>query len=206
MTKRIAGSQSGFTLVEMLVALAIFAVISAAGVSVLNFALTQSGPVAAATKRLEELQIARVVMRNDFGQIAARSVRGRFGERLPGGLQGGVIPGSDALLAFVRRGWENPGGLEPRSSLQYVAYVFEEGELRRVSRPMLDPTPETPEETVTLLSGVRSLRVTFYSNGLWVERWIPASQGGFLPEIIAIDAEVEGYGPLRQLFITPGAG
>lgn len=199
-------NQRGFTLVEMLVALAIFAVISAAGVSVMSFTLRQSGPVEAASARLEQLQIARTVMRNDLGQIAARPVRGQFGERLPVGLQGGFIPGSDAVLSFVRGGWENPGGLEPRSSLQYVAYVFDDGELRRVSRPMLDPTLETPEESVTLLTGVKNFRVTFFFNGQWLERWLPTSGGGFTPTIIAIDADVEGYGPLRQLFVTPGAG
>ena len=197
--------QNGFTLVEMLVALAIFAVISAAGVSVITYSLREGGPVAAASARLEQLQIARTVLRNDFGQITSRAVRGPFGEAAKGGFQGGNVPGMGSLLTFVRGGWKNPGGLEPRSSLQFVAYVVEDGELRRISRPILDPTPETPEETVTLLTGVENLRVTFYSNGRWIERWVAEGSGPFVPAIIAIDAQVEGFGPLRQLFVTPGA-
>ena len=197
--------QSGFTLVEMLVALAIFAMISAAGVSVIGYSLAESGPVAAASARLDALQLARTVMRNDFGQIAARPVRGRFGERDREGFTGGFVPGNASFLGFVRRGWENPGGLEPRSSLQFVSYVLEDGELRRVIRPMLDPTQQTPEETVTLLAGVENLHVSFFANGQWSERWIASGSGQMLPTVIAIEFETEEFGTLRQLFVTPGS-
>jgi len=200
-----AMNQRGFTLIEMLVALAVFAVIAAAGTSVMTYTITESAPLAAASARLDQLQIARVIMRNDFAQIAARPVRGRFGEANGLGLQGGAIPGAENLISFVRRGWSNPGGLETRSSLQAVTYVYEDGELRRISRPMLDPTPETPEEAVTLLRGIEDLHVTFFSNGQWSERWIASSGGHLLPAVIAIDFEMEGYGRLRQLFVTPGA-
>jgi general secretion pathway protein J len=189
-------NQRGFTLVEMLVALAIFAVISSAGVSIITFSLRESAPVAAASARLEQIQI---------GQIAGRAVRDSFGDSNAGGFQGGFVFGDQAVFSFVRRGWENPGGLDRRSSLQYVAYIYEDGNLRRMTRAMLDPTADTPEESVTLLTGVENLSISFYSNGRWSEQW--ASRGGslYVPEVIAIEANIDGIGPLRQLFMTPGA-
>lgn len=198
-------SQRGFSLVEMLVALAIFAVIASAGVSVVSFSLREDTPIAEASARLEEIQIARRIMQNDFGQIAGRAVRDVYGSRKDGGFQGGVVFGEQALISFVRRGWENPGGLDRRSSLQYVAYIYKDGALRRMTRAMLDPTPDTPQETVTLLSGLENLTVSFFSDGRWSEQW--AARGGSLnvPEIIAIEAHIDGIGPVRQLFATPGA-
>jgi general secretion pathway protein J len=197
--------QRGFTLVEMMVALAIFAVISTAGVSVVTYALAESGPLAAASARLNELQLARAVMRGDFGQVAARPVRSSYGTHTGEGFKGGFGIGDGAVFAFVRRGWDNPGSAEPRSSLQYVAYYFEDGNLRRVTRPLLDATNETPEESATILSGVNNLRISFFRDGQWSEQWIAIGGGTFLPSVIAIDAEIEGIGPVRQLFLTPGA-
>ena len=198
-------NQRGFTLVEMLVALAIFAVIASAGVSMVSFSLRENTPIAEASARLEEIQIARRIMQNDFGQIAGRSVRDPYGARNGGGFRGGLVFADQALISFVRRGWENPGGLERRSSLQYVAYTYEDGALRRVTRAMPDATPDTPEEIVTLLSGVENLNVSFFSNGQWSEQWATRGSSLYLPEIIAIEANIDGIGPVRQLFLTPGA-
>ena len=70
---------------------------------------------------------------------------------------------------------------------------------------MLDPTQQTPEETVTLLAGVENLRVSFFANGQWSDRWIVSGGGETLPSVIAIEFETEDFGTLRQLFVTPGS-
>ena len=198
-------NQRGFTLVEMLVALSVFALLSVAGVSVMAYAVRESEPLAEATGKLKEIQIARAILRSDLGQIAARPVRSVFGDAQGVGMRGGIATGNGALMTFVRRGWVNPAGTERRSSLQYVSYAVVDGDLRRISRPFLDPTSDTPEETVTLIRGASRVQVTFFDNGQWSDQWIARDGGHYLPAVVSIEAEVDGIGHLRQLFVTPGA-
>src|SRR3546814_8509418 len=67
----------GFTLVEMLVALLIFAMLSAVGVTVMAYAADNQGVVKARMDRLGELQSARALLKADLAQAAVRRVRGR---------------------------------------------------------------------------------------------------------------------------------
>src|SRR3546814_15082683 len=69
----------GFTLVEMLVALLIFAMLSAVGVTVMAYAADNQGVVKARMDRLGELQSARALLKADLAQAAVRRVRGRDG-------------------------------------------------------------------------------------------------------------------------------
>src|SRR3546814_4468799 len=69
----------GFTLVEMLVALLIFAMLSAVGVTVMAYAAGNQGVVKARMDRLGELQSARSLLKADLAQAAVRRVRGRDG-------------------------------------------------------------------------------------------------------------------------------
>lgn len=66
---------AGFTLVEMLVAVLVFALISAAGVVVLAQAADHQATVGARLDRLGEFQRARALLQADLSQVALRRVR-----------------------------------------------------------------------------------------------------------------------------------
>src|SRR3546814_18381143 len=69
----------GFTLVEMLVALLIFAMLSAVGVTVMAYAADNQGVVKARMDRLGELQSARAMLKAHLTQSAVRPLRRRDG-------------------------------------------------------------------------------------------------------------------------------
>ena len=113
--------QSGFTLLEMLGAITIFAVVSA---------MVYGGQVAvlkakAVTERqalhLKQLQLAMLMLERDIGQHLLRPVRDDYGDSQPPMVADEY---GDFRLTLSRAGWQNPLKL-PRSTLQRVAYGLE---------------------------------------------------------------------------------
>ena len=192
----------GFTLVEMLVAMAVFSLLAVAASSLLGVSLRNADVFTRADAATRELQIARTIMRADFAQIARRPVRDAYGAPTPTVFAGGAAVAEKPILSFVRYGWDNPGGIDPRASLQYVEYAVAGDALVRRSRPYLDPTPKTPVTTATLLSGVSAAQVSFLSRGKWADTWAVATAQNALPEAIALDVKQLAAESIRQAFLV----
>lgn len=192
----------GFTLVEMLVAMAIFSLLAISASSMLSVSLRNAETFERADAATRELQIARTIMRSDFSQIAHRPVRDSYGAPVQGMFTGGLAALDKPILAFVRHGWDNPGGADDRSSLQYVEYALADGALVRRSRPYLDPTPETPVTTAKLLSNVKAANASFLARGQWADQWIAAPPQNTLPEAIALDVTQGASNQIRQAFLV----
>ena len=97
----------GFTLLELLVALAVFAIMSIAAYSGLSNVLFTRAAVETENRRLAMTQLAFHRLGQDLEQVIPRSVRDEYGEPEPA-LRGN-IQDSEALL-FTRAGWDNPLG------------------------------------------------------------------------------------------------
>lgn len=193
----------GFTLVEMLVAVLVFALLSAAGVAVLVQAADHQAAVGARLARLGEFQRARALLQADLSQVAVRRVRHPDGGAARDAFVGRAVraddPSSTPLLGFVRRGWSNPDAL-PRASLQYVEYRLVDGRLERSTRPMLDGAPSgTPQG---LLTGVSSARLAYLDRGQWSDGWPGGATAH--PEALRLELELDGIGRIAQLFLLPG--
>lgn len=189
--------RSGFTLVEVLVALLIFSLIAAAGVGVLSLTIDNRFAVEAATERTAALQRTRALLRADLAQAADRRVRDAQGQPERQSLSGGE---GELLLALTRRGWSNPGQ-SPRASLQRVEYRLVEDRLERRVRLALDGG--AVGEPQILERGVREAKATFIAQGAETDIW-RATRDRPLPDAVRIDLTVEGYGPVSQLFLVGG--
>ncbi|MGF1605435.1 MAG: type II secretion system minor pseudopilin GspJ [Rhodothalassiaceae bacterium] len=193
----------GFTLVEMLVALTVFAILAAAGVGVLQGAVSAQDRIEAADDRLRRLQIAHALIRSDLAQISLRRRRIEDGRLSPYAMEAGRSFGP--LLRLVRNGWDNPGLLEPRGTLQAVEYVLRDGQLIRRAWARVDAAPGTPVRERVLLDGVRDVQISFLVNDRWVDFVTVITAGRpRLPELVRLRLELEGYGEMEQLFATPG--
>lgn len=191
-------SQAGFTLIEMLVALAIFALISVAGVILLR---SGSDTQIAVKKRLEEMALSHRLsnsLEGDLAQAILRPVRDQSGQPLPAFTQGDAsVPG--ALFGFVRAGRSNFDAA-PRAGLQRVAYVLENGALRRLSWPMLDGS--APADAATLLDSVESVQAEYRDDkGQWRSDWT-ATDANSLPRAVALRVTVKGRAEERMLFLV----
>jgi len=191
-------SEAGFTLIELLVALAIFALISVAGVMLLR---SGSDTQIAVKKRLEEMALSNRLtnsLEGDLAQAIARPVRDQSGQPVPAFTQSEAsIP--NALFGFVRAGWSNLDAA-PRAGLQRVAYILEGDALKRLSWPMLDGT--APTDAAVLLEGVTSVTVEFRDDkGAWRDDWT-ATDGDALPRAIALNVDLVGEPQQRMLFLV----
>ncbi|HZG08365.1 MAG TPA: type II secretion system minor pseudopilin GspJ [Allosphingosinicella sp.] len=185
--------EAGFTLVELLVSLMIFGMLSAAGVALLTFSVRAQEIAQVRLGDLAQLRRASTLMAADFGQAAARTHRDENGSPLP------AFVGSNGGAGLVRRGWENVDGAA-RSSLQRVEYRVAAGRLERLSWPMVDGAP--PRAAVILLDDVRSVAFRYRApTGEWRDRWDPEEPGD-LPLAVELVVDTQASGETRQLFLT----
>ena len=109
--------QRGFTLIEALVAMFIFAWIGLGSYQILDQIIRAQAINQKHSAQLATLQRVSWQLSRDFRQMVDRPVFDEDG--LP--LESLVFEGEDTLIEFTRAGWSNP--LQwPRSDLQRVAY------------------------------------------------------------------------------------
>jgi len=192
--------RDGFTLVEVLISLMIFAMIAAAGATVLGVTIDNRFAVKAASDRVGDLQRMRGLLRADIGQATARRSRGPTGRPTPQPMVGAETLG-DPILVLTRAGWSNPGE-QARPSLQRVEYRLVENRLeRRVSGHLDGARPGPPQ---ILYTGVRDVTVGFVRDGQTAPAFISSSDRP-LPDAVSIGMTLDGYGRLDQLFLV-GSG
>jgi general secretion pathway protein J len=180
--------QSGFTLIELVVAMFIAAVMFAIGYGAMKQALTSHAALKDGQAHLLELQNAVRVMEQDFVQVAPRPVRQPVGdEPAQPALAGGISAtqsalsssssstGATPIVAFTRAGWANPKGLQ-RTGLQRVAYFLENGTLRREYWTVLDPTLASTTIRRDLLTHVKAVTLRYMDvSHQWQEQWPPTT-------------------------------
>ena len=209
--------ESGFTLVEVLIAMAITAFVSVLSYQTLSTALAGIESARTESERLHEINRAFTVLSRDVRPMTNRPVRDEFGQ-MASAVSGGELARDP--LRLTRSGWHNSTGA-PRSTLQRVAYRLEEDKLLRLSYPVLDRTTAIePTETV-LIDGVEVFELRFLPsvNALevdrdqvidrrfWQENWV--ADVGFTDKIIDPPAAIEvrvilsDWGELERLYVMP---
>lgn len=192
----------GFTLIEVLVALAVFAILSALAYGTLNQTLASAEILGDRMNRLQAIQRTVQRLDQDFLQLTPRPVRQELGESLRPALQTDELSGNG--LELTRNGWNNPAGM-PRGTLQRVAYRLEEEELVRYHWRVLDRTLSNEPVAVTLLDGVERLEFRFMSeNGQFSAQWPPETRPGPLglrhrPRAVEIVLTLVNEGEIRRL-------
>ena len=170
--------RGGFTLIEVLVALAVFAIMSALAYGTLNQTLISAEILSARMDRLQAIQRTIHQVDQDLKQLAPRPVRDELGDGYGAALRTGFQTGF--ALELTRGGWTNPIAL-PRGTLQRAAYRLEDDEFVRYHWNVLDRTLSNPVIGVTLLDDVESVVFRFMQeNGEWTEQWPPSQRSGLL--------------------------
>ncbi len=166
---------AGFTLIEVLVAMAVFALMSALAYGALARTISSAEILGDRMDRLQSVQRAMRQLDQDFMQLAPRPIRKELGDTYSPALEADRLSG--VVLELTRAGWSNPAA-RPRGSLQRVAYLIEDGELRRYYWHVLDRTFSNEPVIVTLLDDIESLNIRFMlDNGEWSDQWPPQSVG-----------------------------
>jgi len=192
----------GFTLIEVLVALAVFGVMTMLAYSALGSTLSNAEYLSNRMDRLQAVQRAIRYLSTDLFQTAPRSVRTELGDSFSPALQTSFS--SEYALELTHGGWGNPAGL-PRGTLQRVAYRLENDELVRYHWNVLDRTYANEPVAAVLLDDVESLIFRYFdASGELSEVWPPQDPSGGVglrarPRAVEIVLTLADQGEIRRL-------
>lgn len=199
--------QRGFTLLEVLVTVAIFALMYVLAVQFVSGAMHTREELNDGVARMENTQRAVTYLTLDFEQLVARPVRGPYGDPLP------ALLGKDDYVAFTRLGWSNPFHLRQRSDMQRVIYDLEGHTLYRRYWPVLDTNVATEYREDVLLKHVERFEVRYLTKDVagrwqWQELWPTAAIAAQpvwrqpLPESVEVTIELENGNIIHRYFRT----
>lgn len=197
-----ARRNGGFTLLELVVVLAIFGIVAVMAYGGLNNVLKARVAIEDNLQRVSELQRAYLRMREDFQQLQPRAVRDEFGE-----AQSAVLGRREEGVEVVHGGWRNPAG-HPRSQLQRVRWFVEDDQLIRGHYRYLDRAPRSEPARLRVLDDVERMRLRYLDgNREWQPQWPPDlrsnpdAQGDPTPPLaIEITLETDQWGTMTFLF------
>ena len=202
--------QSGFTLLELLVAMAIFGLVSTMAYSGLQTVLETRERVQAEGERLGELQLALGVLGRDLQQHIDRPWRDQWGTVRRPLLYDRLA--MEPRLEFIRAGGRTG---EQRSELRRVGYALEDGVFYRLMWSHIDGSPEEPAGRSRLAGDpddqrrhIAELEYRFHfrdprdGSRQHTDGWPPDSPGAAGAELLALEIILTPArgGPIRRLF------
>lgn len=163
--------QSGFTLIEILIALFIFvilAMIIAAGLS--NIMQTQER-VRQRTEQFGQLQMALTLLQRDIEQAINRPIIDATGQ-----TQAAFLLNANSL-EFTHSGYLNPAAIQKRSTLQRVAYEINGTQLLRKTWQALDQVASSTADQRAILDNISDWQVRVLDKDQnYATLWPSASQ------------------------------
>ena len=202
MSKQLRRVPPGFTLIEVLVVLGIFAIIGVIGSQIVSRVLDNERTLAERGGRLADVQRAMQILQRDILQISSRGVRDELGDP-----REALMIGADGMIEFTRLGWRNPLK-RTRSELQRVGYILQEDTLYRAYWPMLDRSPDSEPQLQKLLSGVT--QIEFFAvdiSGNEHSFWPLAESLRDNPDValagIVLRADLEPFGVIERIWAVP---
>jgi len=200
--------ERGFTLLEVLIAIVITALIGLGTSQLLSGTIKAQEITQKNSERFEQIQKAILLLSRDIQQINTRAIRDEYGDFQP------ALTNLNSLYLFelTRSGWRNPMAVE-RSELQRVSYELLDGELLRHYWHVLDRSQDSESVFQTLLTGIEKMSLRFMTeNAQWTNTWPPEqdpddenprSRNHQLPKAIEVTIVHEFYGELIKLYDLP---
>lgn len=192
-------SKQGFTLMEVLIALAIFTLVSSITASIMLYAFNTSDRVRAHGLRLTELELSMAIMERAFSQAIERAIRTPEGGLLP------TFSGDASLVEFTQTGMANPGFSEKKSDMARVAFVCHKDSLLYRQWARLDfVTPKIFSQRV-LLRKLKRCRLNYLgADNQRLSDW-PIINQPPLPRAVELNLSFKTWGDFNYLFILPSA-
>jgi general secretion pathway protein J len=191
----------GFTLIEIMVALLIFAVIGMISSQLLSQVIDSHAHLSERGQRTSDVHRAMQAMQRDILQLANRPIRDEYGDMRPP-----ILIGAEGAMEFSRSGWRNPLGL-PRAEVQRVSYLVQDNKLLRAYWPVLDRAQDTEPAYQTLLEDVE--RVEFFAIDTAANEHLFWPALGASPDVglagIIVRMEVPPFGVIERVWEVPHA-
>ena len=195
---KIKSGIKGFTLIEVLLSLMVFALLGVAIHGVLSNTIKGHENIQTQNSALTQLQRVFTMMESDIVQMAQRQIRLDGEQPIKVFFRSGEYMFDSESIGFglVRDGWTNPGMVLPRSELQPVAYRVVENHLQRLYFNFVDNESGTEPKVQVLLPGVTALTIQYFSK----DEWFDTLTEQRIPRLIKVGIETESYGLIERVF------
>jgi len=189
----------GFTLIEVMVALMIFAVVSVLAAQGLKVLIRSHEIIRVQSDKLEKLQIALALIDRNMSQTIDRSIINQQNITRP------ALFGGESYIEFTHGGVMNPQGGELRSTLKRTAYFLDtKHELVQRTWPVLDRTAKTLPADRILIGHVTGLKLRYINaNNQFFDTW-PQEDSSELPRAVEMTMTLDHWGELGRVFIIQG--
>ena len=190
----------GFSLVEVLVATAVFAVLSALAWGGLNAVIRARSVLVAEQQDFTRTLRAVGSLERDLLAAVARPVRGNYGEPLP------ALRGDGDHLELTRLGYAS-SLVDTRSALERVVYEQDGTTLKRGRYPVLDRAAGSQAEFSTLRDKLRRLQLRYLDDqGQWLDAWPRRDDAPeTLPRAVEFRLDIDGVGQVSRVVELPVA-
>ncbi|HVH36512.1 type II secretion system minor pseudopilin GspJ [Tahibacter sp. UC22_41] len=191
----------GFTLVEVLVATAVFAIMSALAWGGLNAVIRTRETLVAEQQDFARTMRAVGMLERDLLGAVARPVRGNYGEPLP------ALRGDVDHIEFTRLGFAS-ALIDARSNLERVVYEQDGTTLKRGRYAVLDRAAGSVAEFTDLRDRLHRLQLRYLdTQGNWLDAWPRRDdKPEALPRAIEFRLDIDGVGEISRLIELPSSG
>jgi general secretion pathway protein J len=199
MTTAPAASRStGFTLIEVLLALAIFGVISVLAYRATAALTDGEARLSAEAQRWRNLEALFTRFEADIRQSVPRD--SRAGARTePAWLALQADAAGNAALVFSRAGAEFAD--EPGIAGQRIGYRLRDHAVEIAYWPQLDNAADRQPTVYTLADGITAFRIAYLSRaGTWRDRW-PLQGEAALPRAVRVDMKLDSGEEIERWFV-----
>jgi general secretion pathway protein J len=185
----------GFTLIEVLVALAVFAILASLTASIMYSSFNTKARVSIQAERLVNLQLAYILLGRDINQITKRAIRTDHMRLSP------AFIGQNNYAEFTRSGLTNPNSAEKRSTMKRIGLECKNGKLIRRSWDRLDLVNKKNLEERILITGVKQCKFNYLSkDNQYLNEWRITDK---LPKGVMISLALQDWHQLSWLFVLP---
>lgn len=187
----------GFTLIEILIALFIFTIVSMVLITALHSVISAQAGTEKNAERLRQLQMVLLKMSRDIEQTVNRPALNANGR------EEAAFIGLPQRFVFTHAGYANPISEVAHSSLERSEYAFAGHSLSLVTWTALDQAPTSPVHTRQLLPNVTAAHFQYLDNtGHFRDAWPTAGQNEQpLPRAVRVSLTISGWGTIRQLYV-----
>lgn len=190
------GTQSGLTLVELLVAIALLALLTVMAYHGLDSMMRANDRTLAESERWRAATLLLERFAADVSQPVRRTVRGPDGALLPAWWGRPITEPGGAQLEFSRK--SSPGQDETR-----LGYRLRGGHVELMVWHVLDRAPASSSEVYSLLENVSALQFRYLdAKGLWHDRW-PVTNAEPLPRAVSIELTPAEGPSVKRIFALP---
>jgi general secretion pathway protein J len=198
--------QQGLTLLELVIAIGVFALFSAMAYGALDRIMSQRDRLESEQLFWRTLSLVFLRVEEDLAQARPRQIRDIDGNVLPSlrGQPTDTRAVAEATLEFTR------GGVIDLSAgantiLQRVGYRLQNDQLLRLSWSVLDRAPQTKPAEAVLLKDVEAFSVRFLGpNDDWLEQWPIEGVADELPRGVELTLQLKGRGEFTRSFVVNG--